>query len=295
MSNKFKPLEMEHKEIFRRFLSLDPPSISELTFTNLFIWKHYYHPVWIEQDDCLLIILNPEKAAPFGMQPVGKGNKKKALETLCNELKNFTEKVRICRVSEDFINRHIDNDEYFYQLDRDNSDYVYESRELIELSGRRFHRKKNHLNAFIKNCKFEYLALTTELAGDVLGMQEEWCRLRECSQTPGLLDEDFAVRVALTNFEALDYKGGAIRIDSRIEAFSLGEQLNPDSAVIHLEKANPDIPGLYAAINQLFALNAWSGLEYINREQDLGIEGLRKAKESYYPHHMVNKYTLFPR
>jgi hypothetical protein len=112
---------------------------------------------------------------------------------------------------------------------------------------------------------------------------------------PDLLAEDFAVHEALTFFEELGFKGGAILINSVVEAFSLGEPLNEDMAVIHIEKANPEIPGLYAAINQLFCLNAWSEVTYINREQDMGSEGLRKAKESYYPHHMVNKYIVKPK
>lgn len=295
MSNEFKPLEIEHRDLFRHYLAEDPPQISELTFTNLFMWKHCYHPVWLEHDGSLLIILRPEKTAPFGLQPVGTGDKSKALDALCSELTDISDEVRLCRVSEDFVNRHLDPDQYFYQLDRDNSDYVYRSHDLIELSGRRYHSKKNHLNAFMRNHDYEYLALDRELVEHFLGMQEEWCRIRDCLQTPDLLMEDYAVKTALTYFKELDYKGAAIRIGSRIEAFSLGEQLNSDTAVIHIEKANPDIPGLYSVINNLFARNTWSGLEYINREQDLGIEGLKKAKESYSPHFMVNKYTVFPR
>jgi uncharacterized protein len=295
MPNEFRPLELGHKDLFRRYLAEDPPQISELTFTNLFIWQHCYHPVWLEHDGCLLIILKPEKNAPFGMQPVGAGDKKKALDALCSELRDISDEVRICRVSEDFVSRRLDPEQYFYQLDRNNSDYVYRSSDLIELSGRRYHSKKNHLNTFMKNYKYEYLTLDRELVEHFLDMQEGWCRMRECLQAPDLLMEDYAVKTALTYFNELDYTGAAIRIGSRIEAFSLGEQLNPDTAVIHIEKANPDIPGLYSVINHLFARNVWSGLEYINREQDLGIEGLRKAKESYYPQFMVNKYTVFPR
>lgn len=295
MSHEFKPLEIKHKDLFKRYLTVDPPQASEFTFTNLFIWQHRYHPVWMERDDSLLIILRPENSKPFGLQPLGKGDKKKALETLCSELSDITEDARICRVSEDFVNRHLDPDHYFYQPDRDNSDYVYATRDLIELSGRKYHSKKNHLNGFIKNYRFEYLKLDKELVRHFMDMQEEWCRIRDCLQTPDLLSEDVAIRTALACFNELEYQGAAIQIGSRIEAFSLGEQLNSDTAVIHIEKANPDIPGLYTAINNLFARNAWSGLEYINREQDLGLEGLRKAKSSYYPHHMINKYTLLPK
>jgi hypothetical protein len=179
--------------------------------------------------------------------------------------------------------------------DRDNSDYVYLAKDLISLSGNKYHRKKNHLNQFIKNYAFEYHPLNADLVKRVLGMQEAWCQIRECVAKPDLLAEDFAVREALTGYEELGYHGGTILINSVVEAFALGEALNGDTAVIHIEKANPEILGLYAAINQLFCLNAWSEVTYINREQDMGVEGLRKAKESYYPHHMVNKYTLIPK
>ena len=109
---------------------------------------------------------------------------------------------------------------------------------------------------------------------------------KECLDKPDLFSEDYAVHEALTHFEDLDYQGGAVLIESHVEAFSLGEPLNSDTAVIHIEKANPDIPGLYNAINQLFCEKSWwTHMEYINREQDLGLEGLRKAK----------KYTLIPK
>jgi hypothetical protein len=291
----FKPIEIQDKPLFDEFLRKDPPRISELTFTNLFIWRHHYRPVWLQWNECLLIIFHPQTGTIYGLAPFGPGDKKSALDVLSEEIAKQTSDVRICRVEEEFIKNHMDPAKYAVVNDRDNSDYVYLAKDLISLSGNKYHRKKNHLNQFIKNHAFEYHPLNTELVRRVLGMQEAWCQIRECVVKPDLLAEDFAVREALTYFEELGYQGGAVLINSVVEAFSLGEPLNEDAAVIHIEKANLDIPGLYAAINQLFCLNAWSNFTYINREQDMGSEGLRKAKESYYPHHMVNKYTLIPK
>jgi hypothetical protein len=290
----FKPLEIVHKEIFNRFFREDPPEISELTFTNLFIWSHCNHPLWTRKEGCLLLILRPDGANPYGLPPIGRGDKRKALEFLCGELGNIASEVRISRVSEDYLSRHVDTDRYHVISDRDNSDYVYLSSDLIQLSGRKYHQKKNHLNRFMKNYRFEYRDLDMELVECFLEMQEDWCQMKECVERPDLLSEDYAIYRALTYFEELDYRGGAIQMDSGIEAFSLGEPLNPDTAVIHIEKANPDISGLYTAINQLFCSNAWSQMKYINREQDLGMEGLRRAKESYHPHHMLKKYNISP-
>ena len=291
----FKPIEIQHKEIFKHFFLEDPPQTSELTFTNLFVWRHHYHPIWLQWEDCMLIIFKPEGALPFCLPPIGPGNKKKAFDILCETLQQLTTDVKICRVSEEFVEKFVDHDHYASFFDRDNSDYVYRTLDLIQLSGRKYHKKRNLLNRFIKNYTFEYRHLDMELVECLLDMQEKWCEIKECVDKPDLLAEDYAVYEALTHYEELDYRGGAIQINSRIEAFSIGEPLNTDTAVIHLEKANPEIPGLYGAINQLFCTNDWSDIEYINREQDLGIEGLRKAKESYNPHHMVNKYTLSPK
>ncbi len=295
LPDDFKPIEIQHKEIFNRFFLQDPPKTSELTFTNLFIWRHHYHPIWLQWENCLLIILKPEGISPFCLQPIGPGNKGKALDILCEQLKHITPELKVCRVSEEFAEKHVDHDHYASFFDRDNSDYVYRSADLIRLPGRKYHKKKNLLNRFIKNFAFNYRQLDMELVECLLDMQEKWCQIKECADKPDLLAEDYAIYEALTHFEELDYQGGAIEINSRIEAFSLGEPLNTDTAVIHFEKANPEIPSLYNAINQLFCSNEWSNIKYINREQDIGIEGLRKAKESYNPHHMVNKYTLRPK
>lgn len=291
----FKSIEIQDKKAFERFFQLDPPEISEYTFTNLFIWRHRYRPVWLARNDCLLIIFRPSHQEAYGLPPAGSGDKKQALRFLCDELKRISPEVRIRRVGEGFVRQHVDPEKYECVLDRDNSDYVYLTRDLIRLSGNKYHRKKNHLNQFTKNHAFEYQELTPGLVERFLEMQEGWCQLRECAEKPDLFAEDYAIREALTQFEELQYRGGAIVMNSRVEAFSLGEPLNEDTAVIHVEKANPEIPGLYVAVSQLFCSKTWSHLTYINREQDMGLEGLRKAKESYYPHHMVNKYTIIPK
>jgi hypothetical protein len=291
----FRDIEIEHKEVFDQFFRQDPPETSELSFTNLFIWRHRNHPLWLEREGCLMVVLRPAGHPAFGLPPVGPGNKGAALDFLFEVLGRLSPNARVCRVGEAFVNAHVDHGRYETILDRDNSDYVYLTKDLIGLSGRKYHRKKNHLNRFVKTYAYEYRQMDIELVECFLDMQEKWCEIRECVNNPELLAEDYAVYEALTYFEALDYQGAAIEIDSRIEAFSLGEILNPKTAVIHIEKANPDISGLYVAMNQLFCRNAWSEFEYINREQDLGIAGLRTAKESYFPHHMVKKYTVIPK
>jgi uncharacterized protein len=293
--NDFKPLDLDDKEILAPFFSQDPPETSELTFTNLFIWRHCYRPVWTSWKDCLLIIMSPSNVVPFGLTPVGSGNKTAALELISRELKKLGHDGRICRAGEPFCRKYLDTDRYWLEEDRDQSDYVYLSKDLIELAGNKYHGKKNHLNRFVKNYQFEYKRLDAGLVEHFLELQNSWCELRNCLEDPELLAEDRAVYEALTNQGHLDFTGGAVLIDSKGEAFALGEPLNEDTMVIHIEKANPEIPGLYAAINQRFCEDACAPFTYVNREQDLGAAGLRKAKQSYHPHHLVKKFTLLPK
>ncbi|MBI4966035.1 MAG: DUF2156 domain-containing protein [Desulfomonile tiedjei] len=291
----FKPIELTAKEVFDDFFSQDPPQTSELTFTNLFMWRHRYRPKWRRREDCLLIILHPLDSLPFALPPVGPGNKRGALDFLAKLLGDLTNEVMICRVSKDFVEELVDPEQYEIVKDRDNSDYVYLAEDLINLPGNKYHGKKNHINRFTKDYEFEYRELDLDLVHCCLNLQESWCEIKDCGESPALMAEDMAIYEALKNYEELDYKGGVILVNSLVEAFSLGEMLNPDTAVIHVEKANPEIPGLYAVINQLFCQEAWSKAKFMNREQDLGIEGLRKAKKSYYPHHMVEKFMLRPK
>lgn len=288
----WKPIQLEDKPIFNALFFEDPPTISELTFTNLFMWRHRNHPVWKLEHDCLLIVMQPQQEQSYGLQPVGKGNKEKALKAVFAYLESFSANPFIGRVSEDFVDRYVDLSCYQVVEDPANSDYVYLAKELIDLPGNRFHKKRNHVNKFMKSYEFQYRPLTTNLVDCFLRLQEDWCELRNCAEDPDLAHEDRAVYEALIHMEELDFKGGAILIDSRVEAFSLGEYLNRDTVVIHIEKANPHIPGLYAAINNLFCKETWADATYINREQDLGIEGLRRAKESYHPHHKVKKFIV---
>jgi hypothetical protein len=289
----FKELDLDDKETFNEFLSQDPPKTSELTFTNLFMWRLRFKPLWATWDDCLLIMMQGDDGKQFGLPPIGPGHKDKAIGILLDKIaESSTEPPRLCRVGKDFVENFVDTKLYAIAEDRDNSDYVYLTENLTGLPGNRYHRKKNHLNRFLKNYEFEYRHLGQVQPEAFLELQEDWCEMRGCVENPGLYYEDRAIYEALTNSDRLDFKGGAILIDSKVEAFALGELLNPDTAVIHVEKANPEIPGLYVAINQQFCENTWAEVKYVNREQDLGVEGLRKAKLSYYPDHLVDKYII---
>ncbi|MEW6263241.1 MAG: phosphatidylglycerol lysyltransferase domain-containing protein [Thermodesulfobacteriota bacterium] len=288
------PLGISDKDRINGLLGRDGSETSEMNFTNLFMWRHHYRPMWREYRNSLIVFCAPEAEVPFALPPAGPGDQAQAVAYIFRTMKELDLVPRIHRAGRSLIQDLNEKIETKIEPDPDQDDYVYLTADLISLSGRRLHQKKNHLNHFLKNYSFEVKPLDVEAVECVLDMQAAWCQVRKCQDDPRLLGEDRAIYEALKHFEYLDYQGLVIALDSQIEAFALGERLNPETAVIHIEKANPEVRGLYAAINQLSCQRIWPEYKYINREQDLGLAGLRQAKRSYQPHHMVQKFTILP-
>ncbi|MGA2466753.1 MAG: phosphatidylglycerol lysyltransferase domain-containing protein [Thermodesulfobacteriota bacterium] len=289
---QFKDLSLEEKPLFDTLFDLFPPVISEFTFTNLFIWRHAYQ-LKISRLKNFLCLLSDQGENSFFFPPIGEGDMVECYRVLLQYLKEKGTLPKIARVPEAVVAKTDWKAEGFVaELDRAQSDYIYLTEDLIKLEGRKYHRKRNHIKQFKEKYSYRYIPLTSEWISECLRLETEWCDLRHCEVIPGLLNESIAIKEAFTHFEELGLKGGAILINGKVEAFTLGEPLNRDTVVIHIEKANSAYEGLYSLINQAFLENQWSGYTYVNREQDLGEEGLRKAKESYFPHHMVNKYII---
>jgi hypothetical protein len=288
----FKPLDLEDRQHLTSVFHSRPPITSEFTFTNLFMWRDHYRFRWSMAGDVLLVVVEPLVAKPFALPPAGGDDLTAPFRLLVEHLENLTALPEIRRVPEELARRYAGPLGLDAEEDRAHSDYVYRTESLITLSGRKYHRKRNHLKQFRSSYAYRYEPLTVPLIDACLELQEEWCRLKECVGDQGLLGEEHAIREALRHFHDLHCRGAAIVVDGRVVAFSLGEPLNPDTAVIHVEKANPEFPGSYAVINQEFCRQTWSAYTYINREQDLAEEGLRRAKLSYYPDHLVTKFVL---
>lgn len=201
--------------------------------------------------------------------------------------KAVTEEVKV-RIEQLYPNR------FAWETSRDDSDYVYEADKLRTLAGRKMHSKKNHFNAFLKEFghRFVYKRLDKSDFQDCIRLAEKWAFSREKDQN--LIGESLAIKKVLKNYSKFSkLKVGGIYIDNQLEAFTFGDYLNPNMALIHIEKANPDIRGLYTAINKLFLEAEFPDVEFVNREDDLGIEGLRAAKLSYKPIRLVDKYAAF--
>lgn len=169
-------------------------------------------------------------------------------------------------------------------------DYRYDVRELIDLKGNRFHKKKNLLNQFKKNYDFQYCPFDSEIIALACEMQQDWCTWRDCESSETLLAENRAIARVLRNWNRLDgLHGGALLVEGTLIAYTIAEKLTEDTLVIHFEKGSHGYKGVYQAINQMFLQRSGNGYTYVNREQDLGNEGLRKAKMSYNPVDFVKK------
>lgn len=290
----FRALRLSDKPLLDLLLTRFPPVTSELTFTNLFIWRHAYQ-IRISRLGDTLCLLADEGGKPFFFPPIGEGQSVRYYPILLEFLANQGVAPKIARVPERAVSSYDWNSAGMAaRLDRNQCDYVYLVQDLVQLAGRKYHRKRNHIRQFKEKYSYRYVPLAKEWVDECLRLQTDWCDLRHCEIVPGLANEAIAIQEALSHFQELSVMGGAILIEGKLEAFTLGEPLNRDTIVIHIEKANPAIEGLYPTINQAFLEASGLGFTFVNREQDLGEEGLRKAKESYFPHHLENKYTITP-
>jgi len=283
-------LTFEDKPLLEALFKEMQPQISELTFTNLYVWN--------EAEPARLSRLN--KTVLLQRRRILDGKNvflpswtNEAISTLLENLRkvaveNHTE---ILLYGIDSMQAGQLSERYRVFPDRDNWDYIYLSSDLADLPGDKYHSKRNFVTRCLADHKCEYAKLDASVVNDCLQLQTEWCNLRQCGSVPSLEAENRAIKTIFDRYPQLNVFGGAVYVDDKLEAFTLAEPLNRETAVIHFEKANPQIVGLYQLINQWFCQNVLRTFTFVNREQDLGIPGLRKAKLSYHPHHILEKYV----
>ena len=281
----FKPLNLSDRARLNDALRRVPPEVSEHTFTNLYVWRELLPVLLAEAEGSLVLVqerhgdrsvLGPPigEAGPAHLLPLLEGSGIERFERLPA---SAAEPLREAG--------------WEVAADRDNADDVYLRRDLAELEGRQYHGKKNMVNQCLSAYGCDYARITADVVGEVADMQDRWCAERDCGRDPGLCAEYRDIRETLTRFAEFGLIGGLVRIGGSVQAYSIGEALNPDTAVVHFEKAMTEFRGLYQVINQWFCKHALTEFEFVNREQDLGIPGLRRAKESYQPHRMVEKFV----
>jgi uncharacterized protein len=291
-----RPLGLEDRALIQDYLWKYQPETSELTFTNLHIWQSVYRWRWTVSGDWLLLLQEKEGEEPVWLPPVGPSPRgdiaRAALHWL--QAERGVRKPAFERADSRFALEVGPAGEFEVIPERNHFDYVYQTSELIALKGGRYHAKRNHISRFLQDhgTGFEFVPISVSNLQLCAEFQERWCEWRRCDEDMNLHDEWTAVRRGLSDYQALGLRGAAILIAGKVEAFTFGELLNAQTAVVHIEKANPEIPGLYAVINRQFCETYWSAIPFINREQDLAEDGLRKAKLSYHPNRLVEKYRV---
>jgi hypothetical protein len=289
-----RPVALEDREMIGRLFAALQPEQSEFTFTNLFIWREAYQLRLSVVGDAIAIFAwraDPEDS--FLFPPLGAGAGRETVRACLEHMAAQGHSARMARATaRDLARLGIGEEEFTVESDRDQWDYVYPVPELIELKGNRHHRKRNHIEQFLSRHTFTYRPLAPDLVSACQELQDRWCDDKHCDLVATLRAEARAVKEVLASFAPLGVVGGCIEVEGKVEAFALGEILNRDTMVVHIEKANAAFHGLYQLMNQQFLEQAWPSVTYVNREQDLGIEGLRSAKESYHPHHMVEKFMV---
>jgi uncharacterized protein len=290
----FKPLELEDKVIFDKYLKPYSFLTCEYSFTNLFIWRKGCDIQYTIMNDALIIKKTDFNGRYHFMQPIGynKNNLKELVEELIS-IKQIQKLDYLFKDVETPFLKDLEDvfpGKFSIVEDRDNFDYIYDSKKLATLSGNALHRKKNHYNAFIKKYDYRVEQLREELLEDCIMASREWCFKNECKGY--VLYEMRSIIDLLKNMSSLDFTGIVVYVNDKPSAFTIGEKMNDNMAIIHTEKADSEVRGLYAFINKVFVETYFKDIPYINREQDLGIEGLRHAKESYQPIKLEAKYTV---
>jgi hypothetical protein len=294
------PLSLSDREVFKAAEGRRPLVGSDASFTNMLIWQNYYRYVWgILESGALCVMARPADGPPFSLAPAG-ADDAGDWDAAASLMASVGEEPLFSRIPEreaEFI--RAERPGWEVEADRANDDYVYDAEKLRTLSGRSMHQKKNHYNHFIQNFRAEFLPITRDLFPELKRVEDKWLTLKTEKEGEGaathLAMEREAIHAILENFEALGQKGLAVTIDGRIEAFTVGEMLSPDTLLVHVEKGNPEIRGIYVALCSHFVRQIYPEVQFVNREQDLGLPGLRRSKESLKPHHFVRKFTVRPR
>ena len=289
----FEPVSLGDREEINRRLSLFPHNeASEYTFTNLYIWQKLENIAWMAGEDYMLLRIWPKGVLHYLMAIAPEDKQEEALEAAIATAREEDSPFVMQSLPAwycDMLRERMPG-RFHFEREVRLDDYIYATDDLVHLRGKKYQAKRNHINKFmhVYGRRYSYVPYEPEMADACMEVYDRWLEVHE--ETGELLAERESVKRALYHAEELGVVGGVILVDGMPEAFSIGEQMTGDTAVIHIEKVNPRIPELFSLINREFAAFAFEHLPWINREEDMGNEGLRRSKLSYHPTRMVKKY-----
>ena len=291
MTLDFMPITLDHGKAYNERFAMCSLQTSDYSLVNLWGWKEEYGLAWAWTNELVWIKQTiPEEK---WWAPVGRWQDRDWKGVFDRYVPIDTRLVRIpedaALLWQEEMKTNISIEEA-----RSDWDYVYDVQALVTLSGNRYHKKKNLLNQFCKKYEYRYGAFTRDMIEAALDMQENWCTWRDCESSGTLAAENRVIAKVLGAWQDLiGVMGGAIFVDRRMVAYTVAEVLPCGTLLIHFEKADPDFRGAYQAINQMFLAQLGNHAPVtVNREQDLGDEGLRKAKLSYHPVSFLKKYQI---
>ncbi len=291
---EFHPLRPEDRTAIERYTRASDIRNCDLAFANMYCWQDVYRSAWAEVDGFLVVRFHIDGGPETGyMQPVGPGDFTEIVPVLSDDARAHGQRLRIVGLTPEGCRalRERYPGRFAFDADRALADYIYDAEALRTLRGSRYQPKRNHFNRFAAEYPdYRYEKLTPERFAECMTLEREWRRTHE-GHTSELNAEQRAMQQAFAHFEELDLYGGCIYAGGRLAAFTYGSAVGQDTFVTHVEKADMAFEGAFTAINKLFAEHLPERFKRINREEDLGLEGLRRAKLSYHPTELLLKYT----
>ena len=284
----FREITVADKPLFDRYTCAAQVRNCDMAFANIYCWQPFYRSEWAVVEGFMVVRFRLDGGDRLAyMQPlsgIGNADFSSIIPLLAGDAFSMGQPLRFAGLTPEGVEvlRQYAPEKFAFSASRDYADYIYAADDLRNLLGRRYQPKRNHINRFSSENNFQYLPLTSDCAEECLRLTERWSEGRQDNEATIAAEREAMIR-AFEEFDALGLQGGAICVGGELAAFTYGSKVCGDTFVTHIEKANTKFNGIFATINALFARSLPESVQFINREEDMGIEGLRKAKLSYYP------------
>jgi uncharacterized protein len=285
----FKIIRLEDKPVFDTHYLRFPPLHSGELFSTMVSWGEYVEYQYASIDNTIILISKDADGTvlhpPSGKPSLDIFKQGMALAKKEDMIFGFIKKQE-----KEFLLTHfpklqiVEHREFF--------DYVYRADDLAKLAGTKYGKIRNRLNQFKKNYEYTIEDISTENMAEVHDFLKRWCLWKDCASDELLENERKAIVFSMAHYYDLGLSGLALRINGKVEAIAVYEKMNTDTVVVHFEKGSPDYDGIYKAINMETAQRVRSQVPFIDREEDLGIPGLRQAKMSYHPDHFIELFYV---
>lgn len=289
----FHPFEINHRSALLPYLRKNSQTCDR-TFTNLFCWQHHYRTQWAEVNGWLIVrahVNGERKVAYIVFNQKKNPNYSEIIPVLEIDAAQNEQPLTLMGLNDEECNllRQQYANEWVFDRNRDFADYIYDAEDLRTLKGRKYAQKRNHVNKFKSLYSFRYEPITRNNIADCLRLEQTW--IAQHNHDESAVAEYGTIHRAFQYFEELELFGGALYVDDQIVAFTYGSAVSDHIFCTHVEKADIRYDGAYQMINYQFAQHIPAQYTYINREEDLGMPGLRKSKLSYEPEYLAYKAT----